>query len=351
MSQVKLLNFTKKTSKDLHFIRRPELLFFPFDRMISRLSYKADLFNYSLQSEPIAQFTKISSPVLSWEECCLQRAEQLLRLNKEKYYLAFSGGIDSTTMLVSILRTWPKADLKRIVIYLSHHSVEENPGFFDRYLAEFPLVNSLIDVSQELFANGSLMVTGELGDQLFGADILGTACQLFGDQALAADYREMAPQVLDTLTKCPGAGAKIFAHLHPMVEECPFPIRTMHDFFWWFNFSQKWQHVKFRFCHLPTWDTRARYGDCIMAFFDTPDFQRWSLANHDLKIKRTWDSYKFTAKEFIYDFTKDPAQLHLKKIQSLEKTYVLSEMRIAVTEDYGTVERPEDLEKYERFVN
>ena len=40
-------------------------------------------------------------------------------------------------------------------------------------------------------------------------------------------------------------------------------------------------------------------------FYMTDDFQLWSMNNPDKKIKDTWSTYKWPAKEIIYDFTKD----------------------------------------------
>ena len=42
-----------------------------------------------------------------------------------------------------------------------------------------------------------------------------------------------------------------------------------------------------------------------MNFFITDDFQKWSIVNDNLKIKDTLESYKFTAKDYIFDYTSD----------------------------------------------
>lgn len=97
---------------------------------------------------------------------------------------------------------------------------------------------------------------------------------------------------------------------------------------------------------MKTVDLRLRYHDQILHFYDTPEFQKWSLDNHDLKIRRTMDSYKWKAKEYIHNFTKDPRQLELVKIQSLEKIYFLDEKRLAITADFHAVFSNEDLVTY-----
>jgi hypothetical protein len=341
--------FTRRRPQDITFTPRPELLYFPMPILTSRLEYRPDLFHFELKAETVAELRAMKLPKLSWEECCLHRAEQLLGLDREVYELSYSGGIDSTCAMVALLRVWSAKDLKKLRIRLSHHSIDENPTFFDRYITRFRLRNSVHEPSASLLKSGALMITGELGDQLAGSDLLVNAARKFGASIIKADYREAAPRILELATRTPGTGKPYFEHLHPMIEECPFPIRTAHDFFWWFNFSQKWQHVKYRYAESASWDLRVRLGTHLEHFYDTPHFQRWSLDNHDLKIRDTAESYKFTAKEFIYGFTKDRAQLGLLKRQSLATTYVLDKRRIAITANHEAVTSLEELKQYVRY--
>ncbi|NJM09931.1 MAG: hypothetical protein HC883_03300 [Bdellovibrionaceae bacterium] len=285
MSDKKLLNYTRKYALDVDFMPRPELYMPPFERVISRLKYKPDLFHFELRSEPISDLLAMKPSGLTWEECCLRRASDLLKLKKDRYYISYSGGIDSTVAIVSILRTWPAEDLKKITILMSHQSIEENPTFFDQHICQFPFRHYVLGISEQLIEENALLVSGELGDQLFGSDILMSACEAFGDQVLREDYRIAAPKILDLVLRrrADKAGRPIFDHFHPIVEECPFPIRTSHDFFWWYNFTQKWQHVRYRFLEMIDWNLDARYGSHVQTFFDSVDFQLWSLENHDKK--------------------------------------------------------------------
>jgi hypothetical protein len=58
--------------------------------------------------------------------------------------------------------------------------------------------------------------------------------------------------------------------------------------------------------------------DCVKAFFDTPNFQKWSVNNHDKKIGTTWKSYKGELKQFVFNFNKDKVWFtHKTKVQSL----------------------------------
>lgn len=127
----KLLNLSFKSSQSLKsLISQSDLLFDPFDKAVSRLQYKPDLFHFSPQSETVADLLHGTLKPQTWEECCAERALSLLKFDREQYWFAYSGGIDSTCMLSSILKFWPAKELKRVFVAMSHHSVEENPFFF-----------------------------------------------------------------------------------------------------------------------------------------------------------------------------------------------------------------------------
>jgi hypothetical protein len=342
-----LLNYTKKKNWDLKdFFNDLDLLCIPFDRLVSRLNYKTEHFHFRAMAESIEYLRGADIPQLSWEECCLRRADEILRLNRERYFIAYSGGIDSTTALVSLLRAWPKAEQKKISIFLTHNSIEENPRFFKKYITSFEIFNFFQEPSQRVLAEKAMLIMGELGDQLFGSDLLALGCGAFGDISLRGNYKIYVPKILELYLGRRSVAAKIFDRLQPIADEAPFPIHNTHDFLWWYNFTQKWQHVKFRFLELTDWDLRAQYDSHVLNFFDTPYFQKWSLENHDRKIRDTWGSYKFEAKDFIFNFTKDPEDLNLMKVQSLKNSYIFNRKRIAVADGYRSVDTLGDLREY-----
>lgn len=348
-----LLNFTKKRWDKSFFPEKinHQLMFDPFCRVVSRIEYKPDLFYFDLNAEFIPDLIKDNSDLLTWEECCHQRALELLALNKDEYIMSWSGGIDSTTALIAIVKTWPSEALKKVKVFLSHASILENPNFFDKTVSRFSLLSSMQDVSYKLKERNAILITGELGDQLFGSDILGPGVEKFGDDVLRKDYKEYAHQIIDLWIRREGPGKQIFERFHPMVTEAPFPIKSTFDFFWWMNFSQKWQHVKYRFVEQSGWNLDAKYNQQIIHFFDTVNFQKWSLNNHDLKIGNNWASYKLEAKKFIVQFTGNALDMNQKKIPSLALRNFLVQKRIAVTSDLQEVKTDMELERYVRTSN
>ncbi|PKV53177.1 hypothetical protein ATE84_5313 [Aquimarina sp. MAR_2010_214] len=61
----------------------------------------------------------------------------------------------------------------------------------------------------------------------------------------------------------------------------------------------------------------------VFHFFKSTNFQKWSMSNHNCKIKKEWNSYKYVAKEYIYKFHQDDFYLIKKeKEQSLKEVLV-----------------------------
>lgn len=223
---------------------------------------------------------------------------------KKPIILYWSGGIDSTTALVALLKIMPHdGDL---TICCNENSVAEYPEFFRKHIEgkltvhtptikDVPTdrfyISSAFDVP--VFANAlthlenSLLVTGELGDQIFGSvAFVNDASKINGD---LEDYLSQFSETRDEIDALNAA--------------CPIPIKSITTLLWWWNFSCKWEEVVWRsLVHL---DGDINKFKNIRHFFNTPDFQRWSIANDDLKIKDTIASYKWIAKDYIHDFSND----------------------------------------------
>jgi hypothetical protein len=181
------------------------------------------------------------------------------------------------------------------------------------------------------------MSSGRHNDQLFGSDIVGTppgvtstmpaALHPRGDHRVQAEGMEQ--RAADTW----------FDLLSEHARRAPCAIETVFDFFWWLNFVFKWQNVYFRMLlriH------REHHGHINRAFIDkyyhhfysSASFQKWAMLNKDLKVKNSWRSYKFLAKELIYDFNKDRDYFENKaKAGSLSRLFVQKRVASALTSD------------------
>lgn len=311
-------------------------------KTVSRLAYKPDVLPFFLKSELIADLIKLipNSPP-SWEQCCEHRVSELEKI-KGKVYIMWSGGIDSSVAITSILKYGSAALKARVTLVLSTNSFFEFPEMFQLLCKTFPFVN-VYTPPESYLEPDDILVSGELGDQLFGSDLIYTVLQNYGESAIFESYNEFVPKLF---TKIAGqkAGLEYFENLEPIVKECPFPIKSCHDFFWWWNFSQKWQHVKFRILFLRFNDCKKFSGN-VGSFFDTVPFQIWSLTHHSQKIKKDLNSYKWIAKDFIIQNTQFNEYRNKPKIGSLKNVISLTPKRYGLFEDFSFISR-EDLNQF-----
>jgi len=313
---------------------------FPFFQTVSRLTYKPDAFECTLMCEPLADIVALPNHNKSFSELADERAMQLKKL-PGTVFVMWSGGIDSTTVLASIFRTWPKEDLGKLVVLCNNDSIKENPKFFKLIAAKGITIKSS-SANFEQYLKYGYVVTGELGDQTFGSDVVGASVKEYGDSAINAPWQDIAPRIFAKFS--PTHGTAAFENYRHIVDEAPFELVTTQDFFWWLNISQKWQHVKYRSLCVANWKNPKETFKNLIHFFDTVDFQIWSIHNHHTKkIKDTWTSYKFVAKEYIVDYTKDTDYLSKLKVPSLQNLYIGQDLTWAIDEHWNFLTKEEVL--------
>ena len=234
------------------------------------------------------------------------RAASLWAENKPMS-LFWSGGIDSTVALVALLKTVPDGRLSDLTVHLSAASIEEYPEFYTDHIdgkittATIPSSVNPTDrfTPEDIFSSKAtneiakalktnIVITGELGDQIFGSAGFANNPDKIG--STVEDY--LANESLTSVRD----------EIDALMATCPIPANSVTTMMWWWNFTVKWSEVRFR--SLTAVDDSADFAN-VRHFFDTDDFQKWSIANDDLKIKDTIQSYKWTAKDYIHDFAGD----------------------------------------------
>ena len=147
-----------------------------------------------------------------------------------------------------------------------------------------------------------VFVTGECGDQVFGSDVLEKH-----EHELNEPWETVVewPKLWAAPLKKPANQSdrlKLFAVLEKHIPRCPIEVKNVFDLLWWINFSIKWEYVNRRI-FIRFFDNANLHKN--YSFFNTQDFQKWSLANHSIKHKNTWMTYKQPAKDFIERITGD----------------------------------------------
>lgn len=249
----------------------------------------------------------------TFEDLCNERARFLLRHAEgigAPLYVLYSGGIDSTLVLVSLLKNATPEQKKTIVVLLSNSSIVENQNFYRDHIHGKLQVQSS-GMFWHLLGTAPVIVGGEHNDQLFGSDRLGDLIRMFGPSVIHAPYSRDTFFSYLNVSLSDAALANFWLDTFERLKEAsPVPIVTNADFLWWINFSLKWQSVFFRtLSYVSERHVHEISEDYIKTryfqFYGTDDFQLWSLTNPDKKIKDTWNTYKWPCKDIIYDYNKD----------------------------------------------
>ncbi|CAK9113172.1 Myb-like domain-containing protein [Durusdinium trenchii] len=265
-----------------------------------------------------------------------QRAESLLSLaaaSNCKVEVLWSGGIDSTSLLIAFLRAlqphWRPGEGEgrcrgtldpqgsdRMIVRCSADSIAEYPWFHEQVLLKLQGAGAIdlepLADSEEVTAlwegpASRLTVTGECGDQIFGSQLLEAAfvkseLHAIYEQGLDAPWQEtLLPCLLEMGVVRPDQKERWLAWFLPFVDRCPVKISTTFDLLWWLNLACKWQTVCLRlFQRSGAQRSSAELGD---------DFQQWSFRpeHHAAKMPdhQRWSSYKQPLKEYIFEYTQD----------------------------------------------
>lgn len=229
----------------------------------------------------------------------LSRAER----EDKNIRISYSGGIDSVCVLVAFLKHKHHYPDVEIEVVLSADSVKEYPKFFNEHIKDKLKTlradgNLLYRVIPEDHGKPFLLVTGELGDQLFGSALM-----------FKGDYQTQLENKWDeTFTPMFVEYWKPLIDLMPEREHI-----SAAEVFWWLNFVLKYQWVQLRMYVLI--DAKVHHDD-IVHFFGGRAYQNWSMITPmSVKFPDLSDptTYKLPAKQYIYDFTGDEEYYKTKR--------------------------------------
>lgn len=145
-----------------------------------------------------------------------------------------------------------------------------------------------------------LVVTGDLGEQIFGGMYVdlclrrgrGFASRFFNRGTERWDI--IMPTLLENLMIIPKGAGSQWTHLVQMqVAKAPIEITSLFEFLWWMNFSCVWQYVSLRLMMKQSSPTEDLF-DRTEHFFRDEMFQQWCYHNHAAKKsrQREWKKYK-----------------------------------------------------------
>lgn len=246
---------------------------------------------------------------MTYEECCQARVREILAQQEAKdvpIRLLYSGGIDSSLILTSFIKELGLAETeKRVQIVLSVESIEENPWMWERVLRRsgFQMLNGEAHAGD--WNRDRILVGGEFNDQVLGSDLYKDVVRWRGDSILDQPWTEdlMTEYYLRKLSP---ADAEMWTRMFSAhLRRAPCSVETVADWWWWINFSCKWNSVYFRilmYARDHANITADYLNNYYYQFFGDENFQKWSMVNRTDKIKGSWHTYKWKARELVADF-------------------------------------------------
>jgi hypothetical protein len=243
---------------------------------------------------------------LSFNEVVEKRAKELLALGKP-INVSWSGGLDSTFILFTLYHY--ANDKSQIKVYGTYSSIIESGYMFDKFIKHNFKYDIHTNVSYEnnykSIPNDEIIVNGSSGNDIFYKDI-GTstsspinkydAWMRFKNPINNAVfvYADLPyEQVLDDLT---------LQFLEEFIKKSPRKIETLQDLRWWVCFCFNWYTT----LHNTDIGVGLDITQRSYAFYNTDDFQLWSIYNKDPTTKvGDYSDDRWQLREMITEYTGD----------------------------------------------
>lgn len=231
---------------------------------------------------------------------------QFLRENfsEKPWLVCWSGGIDSTVIIASLLRNLTSTELSTITVFCNLDSIWLSPHFFTHCIKPYfkILDSTTFDVVGKL--NRYLVIDGDLADYLWPSRY---AYQMGIDSQNA--WRTHQHRLIDFFATKLGDDVGANNFVTAVVEnilQTPFDVTTNADWLWWVNYNFKYpdgiMRKYYRSSNLALSDVQAGY----INWYRDQGYDSWALnhfrdLNHDLDIRQ----HKKPARHYIGRVTRD----------------------------------------------
>ena len=118
----------------------------------------------------------------TYQEVCDERAVEIMKQARHldsRVSVLWSGGIDSTAALVSLLKNSSRNDHKVLVVLMSGNSISENPNFYREHVRG-KLTTDTASAVPYILGGPDIFISGEHNDQIFGSDVMAILIKKFG---------------------------------------------------------------------------------------------------------------------------------------------------------------------------
>jgi len=228
--------------------------------------------------------------VLDLESCIRVRVHDLLNTGN-KVNLMWSGGIDSTSMIIGFLKHC--SDLSRVRVIYSTYCVKENP-YFLLLLQDYSNIE-LVEFGGDVYLDQDLdgiFVTGDGSDDLT-ASLDQSFIDLVGYDMLFRPWQDLIYQN--------SKDDKMIEFFDKFLKLSGKQITTVLEAKQWFYTNCKIQAVQMTIA-----DNVKEHQPLPIGFYDNPWFEQFMLSNTEpIMPTMHYSSYKQFLKDYIYEFDKN----------------------------------------------
>ena len=242
------------------------------------------------------------------------RYHQLKAQHDRPWVVFWSGGVDSTVIVTSILRNSSAQDRENITIACNAASIYENPKFFAEHIQpNFATVDSRQFKVNKQTLDAYVIIDGDPADALYcqTAHPIMASRQL---DLLNLDFRRNQSTLLKILQQLKNSTEDFAGWQQSVIidniESQSIPVESIHDFFWWRSFNFSWAGTKLRplqYIQDRSPETVDLFFKNFVFWFDSDSYQLWSINNNQpgKKFGSGLGDYKRVAKDYIYAWNKD----------------------------------------------
>lgn len=297
----KLLFNHSELKKDYHlfYLNRAGICKFDRSGLFTKFNFNE---NYSFKSiYDLPDYSKRCD--FTFEELCFKRAEEIIE-NNDKFTLFWSGGLDSTTILLS-LDKYRDDILNKMNIILTHKSINDSPKIYVDIVKKYnhTVCNTFVEV-QSHYSLNNINITGDGSESIYGwSGILQSTASELGISAIYTKLEDI-PKLKNEVSKSNYKTFEYFLKLYDAIKEtlpaCPIKVEDIQDLNWWFVHNFCFQYDVLRFI-VPYFKNYKKAWEKMFAFFLNDEFQIWFVQNYyDLsKGKTDFNEYKIDQINFI----------------------------------------------------
>jgi hypothetical protein len=253
--------------------------------------------------------TTLASTAPNFMDVSVARIKELTQHNQHVNVL-WSGGIDSTFIMTLMIDLGIADELYsqgRLTIGLNQDSIRENPVFYEKFIKP-RYINCVVQANHLLIdpKENEVIITGEMADNLVGSLTMKSCVDYYNDFGVVHQPYGKSVDWLSRKLQKEEAKTALRNFIEQTVQNSPIEIISCHDLLWYLNFNFKWQAVNFRIVsHAKDEAIGNRLIKNLKHFFNTDDFQMWSLMEGHYFEGTNWGDYKKVMKKQIYQVTSD----------------------------------------------